>query len=231
MKEIALESLGLNEKQSKVYLANLQLGSSLVHEIASFANMNRTSTYDILHSLERHGFVSQALSSGRRYYQALEPKKLLGLVREKEMLVRGALPELTGLAESATRRPKVEVFVGYNGVKSLFEDILRHARTLYSISSKKQVVRLFKYVFPHFVEERKRKGIKAKLILDDEPLDPDAEYKIINKRLKVATWFYNNRIALISLEKNEPVGVLIHEKNFYHMQRVMFDMLWDALPD
>lgn len=231
MKEDALRSLGLNEKQCRVYLASLRLGPSLVQSVAAHAKMNRTSTYDILHSLERLGFVSYSLTGGKRYYQALAPKKLLGIAREKEMLLRKALPELDAIAQSVVKKPKIEVYVGYNGIKSLFEDILRNATTLYSLASKKQLVRLFKFAFPHFVEERVRRGIKARLIIDDVPLSPDAEYRILKARLRTAMWLYNGRIVLISLEEREPVGILIHERNFYHMQRILFDIIWQSLPD
>ena len=57
MKEEALRGIGLNEKEIVVYLANLQLGSALVHEIANRARLNRTSVYDILSGLEKKGFV------------------------------------------------------------------------------------------------------------------------------------------------------------------------------
>lgn len=231
MKEDALRSLGLNEKQANVYLASLRLGPAVVQDIAAQARMNRTSTYDLLHGLERLGFVSYTLTGGKRHYQALAPKSLLGIVREKELLVKKALPELDAIAESVVKKPKIEVYVGYNGIKSLFEDILRNATTLYSISSKKGLVKLFKFAFPHFVDERIRKGIKAKLILDDAPLASDAEYRILKRPLKIAMWFYNERLVLISLEEREPVGVLIHEKNFYHMQKILFDILWDSLPE
>ncbi len=51
MKEEALRSLGLTDKEIKVYLASLQLGVSLVQKIASTAGLNRTSAYDLLKSL------------------------------------------------------------------------------------------------------------------------------------------------------------------------------------
>ena len=81
MKEEALKELGLNAKETAVYLANLRLGSSLVQDIAHSAGLNRTSTYDLLSSLEKKGFVSYTITSWKRYYQATTPNKILDLLK------------------------------------------------------------------------------------------------------------------------------------------------------
>lgn len=88
MKEEILRSLGLNNKEVKIYLANLQIGSNLVQKIANFANLNRTSAYDLLKSLEQKGFVSYTIKSGKKYYQAVDPKKIIDLLKEKELMIK-----------------------------------------------------------------------------------------------------------------------------------------------
>ena len=72
MKEEALFGMGLNKKEVEIYLANLRIGSAVVQDIAKQAGINRTASYDILASLERKGFVSYTISSGKRYYQATQ---------------------------------------------------------------------------------------------------------------------------------------------------------------
>lgn len=229
MKEEALSALGLNDKEIAVYLANLQLGSALVQDIARYAKLNRTSTYDVLTSLERLGFVSYTITSGKRYYQATNPQKLLDLLKEKESLVKKALPELTSIMEFVAKKPRVEVYVSINGLKSIFEDILRDCDSFLCIASKKHLSRLFKYYFPHFVERRIENGIKVKIISDDIPYDKKAPYKLIKQEIKTATWIYNGKIAMVSLEEKEPIGIIIQEKNFYETQKVMFELLWENL--
>ena len=98
MKEEILKSLGLSDKEIKIYLSNLQLGSNLVQEIANFAELNRTSTYDLLKSLEKKGFVSYTIQSGKKFYQATKPNKLLDMLREREELVKKILPELNSIS-------------------------------------------------------------------------------------------------------------------------------------
>ena len=100
MKEEILRSLGLSDKEIKIYLASLQLGSSLVQNIANFAELNRTSAYDLLKSLEQKGFVSYTIQSGKRLYQATQPNKIIDMLKEREELVKKILPELNTLSGS-----------------------------------------------------------------------------------------------------------------------------------
>ena len=34
---------------------------------------------------------------------------------------------------------------------------------------------------------------------------------------------------MISLEKKEPIGILIQEKNFFETQKIIFNVLWKHL--
>lgn len=229
MKEEVLKFLGLTDKEIKIYLAILQLGSSPVQTIANFAKLNRTSTYDLLKSLEQKGFVSYTIQSGKKFYQATPPNKIIPMLKEKEAQIKKILPELNSLFASTTQRPNVEVYMGKNGIKTIFEQILQEAKEFSCISSKEQLLKLFEFYLPHFVVRRKKKGIKVRLIIDAQPIDKTAPYKLIHKKIKTATWLYNKKIVMISLEEKEPMGILIHEKNFYETHQMMFDILWESL--
>jgi len=229
MEKEALKAAGLNDKQIDVYLASLQLGSALVHDISKFAKLNRTSAYDILSSLERAGFVSYTIISGKKYYQATSPQKLLSLLKEKEELVKKALPELNKIMGVIAKKPKIEVYTGIDGLKSIFEDILGESDSFLCIASKKQLFKLFKYYFPNFVKRRIKNRIKVRIISNSIPYDKKAPYKLIKQGIKTATWVYNGKIAMVSLEEKEPIGILIQERNFYETQKLLFDLLWENL--
>ncbi|MDP2926507.1 MAG: helix-turn-helix domain-containing protein [Nanoarchaeota archaeon] len=229
MKEEILKSLGLSDKEIKIYLASLQLGSNLVQKIANFAGLNRTSAYDLLKSLEQKGFVSYTIQSGKKFYQAAQPNKLIEIIKEREILIEKILPELNSLSASVVTRPNVEVYTGKEGIKSIFENILQESKSFSCIASKEQLLKLFEYYFPHFVNRRKKKNIKVRIISETQPFDKTAPYKLINKKIKTATWLYDGKIAMVSLEDKEPIGILINEKNFYETHKMMFDLLWDSL--
>ena len=175
------------------------------------------------------GFVSYTIQSGKRFYQATKPKKLIGMLKEKEALVRKILPELDALSGSVGKQPNVEVYTGKDGLKSVFENILSEARSFSCIASKEQMLKLFQYYLPHFVDRRKKAGIKVRIISEGQPLDKKAPYKLIKNKIKTATWLYNGKIAMVSLEEKEPMGILINEKNFYETHKMIFDLLWESL--
>jgi len=229
MKEEILKSLGLSDKEIRLYLTSLQLGSSLVQNIANIAGLNRTSTYDLLKSLEQKGFVSYIIQSGKKFYQATQPNKIIDILKEREELVKKILPELNSLSESVGKRPNVEVYTGKEGLKTIFEGILLESKSFSCIASKNQLFKMFEFYFPHFVDRRKKKGIKVRVISEVQPFDKTAPYKIIKKKIKTATWLYDGKIAMISLEEKEPIGILINEKNFYETHQMMFDLLWENL--
>ena len=56
--EFKLKELGLAEKEAKVFLASLELGSSAVQEIAKKAEINRATTYVIIEKLMKKGLMS-----------------------------------------------------------------------------------------------------------------------------------------------------------------------------
>jgi len=50
-----LQKLGLSDKESKVYLASLELGPAPIAAIAKQASVNRPTTYVIIESLIKKG--------------------------------------------------------------------------------------------------------------------------------------------------------------------------------
>ncbi|OHE33815.1 MAG: hypothetical protein A3J94_16070 [Syntrophus sp. RIFOXYC2_FULL_54_9] len=53
-----LEHLGLSDKESKVYLAALELGPTPVQDISHKAHVNRATTYVMIESLSARGLMS-----------------------------------------------------------------------------------------------------------------------------------------------------------------------------
>ena len=56
-----LQKLGLSDKEASVYLAMLELGPSVVSDIAKKANINRSTVYVVLEFLKKRGIPSQLI--------------------------------------------------------------------------------------------------------------------------------------------------------------------------
>lgn len=129
--EHELQSIGLSEKEAKVYLAALELGEATAQSIAAKAVVSRPNTYVMIESLGRRGLLSEVVRGSRRYFSPTAPEKLLQLisdqrqqVQEKENRIKGILPDLLRLTDAAASVPAVRQLAGTDIWTELQQDIL-----------------------------------------------------------------------------------------------------------
>jgi sugar-specific transcriptional regulator TrmB len=71
-----LIEIGLTEKEARVYLAALELGSATAQQIAAKATVERPSTYLAIEALKKKGLVSDTKSGKKIIFKAGDPKLL-----------------------------------------------------------------------------------------------------------------------------------------------------------
>lgn len=62
----SLESLGLNEKEAKVYTALLQLGRVSAYSVSEKSGLKKPTTYVVLGELVKKGLVSKEVPRSRK---------------------------------------------------------------------------------------------------------------------------------------------------------------------
>ena len=72
-----LNEIGFSEKESKIYLALLELEQATANEVARKADINRTSAYDVLDMLIKRGVVSKYKKKGHTFFTVSDPRKLI----------------------------------------------------------------------------------------------------------------------------------------------------------
>jgi sugar-specific transcriptional regulator TrmB len=224
-----LEPIGLNVTETKLYKTLLGTGCTTVNIIANHTQVNRPTVYEILKKMETKGVVSTSIQNGKLHYEAMPPKRLLTILREKENAFSRTIPLLEALIKEKIEKPQIETFVGNEGMKILFEQILEEATSFYCVAANKYLFEIFKYYLPTFVKRRIKKGIKVKLITDKIPFDKNAPYKILPSPIKTATWIYEGTVIMISLNQKTLIGVRIKEKNIYETQKLFFETIWESL--
>src|SRR3989344_5817490 len=90
----SLHKIGLSDGETKVYLALLKLGSVPVSKLKEETHLHRTTIYDFVEKLLNKGLVTYVVKTGVKYYNAVNPEKLLEYVKEKEETVLDVLPHL-----------------------------------------------------------------------------------------------------------------------------------------
>jgi sugar-specific transcriptional regulator TrmB len=105
-----LQNYGFSEKEAKVYLTCLELGSSLASTIARRAELNRGTTYSILEDFKRQGTASETIKDEVKYFSVLSPEILFKREEEKYEKMKSGLPDLLALTEKLGTRPKTQSF-------------------------------------------------------------------------------------------------------------------------
>jgi sugar-specific transcriptional regulator TrmB len=228
----SLEKFGLSNNESKIYLAVLELGLTKVNEISRKTGIVRETTYGIINSLIKKGLISYVIKSGIKHFEASDPSKLKQILKEKEEIIQNILPSLNELKKSTPSKPKVEFYEGKDGMKTVIEDLLTANKEILAISSTKGLRQLFEFYFPGAVKRREELGIKVRMLSDDPPFSRKLlQSKKLPKNFEfnTATWIYNKKVAMISLNNKEPIGIVIEDEEINKTQRNTFELLWKLI--
>ncbi len=235
-----LEKFGLSEKEAKIYLACLELDDAVASDLALKSNLPRTLVYDLLERLIDLGLVSYAIKNNRKYFRAASPHELLRILQEKERAVLEILPDLEKLQKmKGVKRPKVEIYEGKEGMKTVMNDILRSGvKEFVAYGSSKSSFP----VIPAFMNEwharRAKQKVYMRVLYNDSPeararvkqfihTFKHAEYRFmpIKVHSPTATLIYGNRVVLQSWT-GEPFSVMIENEEMAQNQKRYFEELW-----
>lgn len=125
--ESTLREIGLTEYESKVYSALLNLGTASSGKILEESSLRTGKIYDILNSLKKKGFVSEVVVNGVKKYSPAPPERMLDYLKVKENKIKdeqanvqAILPAIMEKINSKKEGIKVEVYTGFEGLKSAF---------------------------------------------------------------------------------------------------------------
>src|SRR4030042_3282975 len=119
-----LQELGLTQRESKVYLALLELGSTTTGPIIKRSEVPNSKIYEILESLQNKGLVSWITKGKTKYFQATSPKHLLSLLKDKERRLEDVLPELEMKQKLSQSQKSVELFEGVKAIRSMLQGLI-----------------------------------------------------------------------------------------------------------
>lgn len=96
-----IEQLGFTAKEAKVYLAALHLGEAHISDIAEKVKMPRSSVQVIADKLNKEGLLNFYVMRRYKYWVAANPEHLLTRLKQREEMMREALPTLTALKKES----------------------------------------------------------------------------------------------------------------------------------
>ena len=241
-----LGKIGLKEKEAKVYIALLKEGSSLANSLAKKTNILRSSIYDYLDVLLDKGFVSYTIISGKKYFQAVSPQKILDNFEEEkrreEETLKQIIPELSKLQGLAEKKAKVEVFEGKEGMKTVMSYILKEKpKEILIYGSSGVSYKLLPFFMEHWHKERIKLKIPIRIIYNQvqesrERIKKGPSLKLAKIKFfpikdvsLTGTIIYSNK-ALITIWNIEmPLAISIDSKDIAKNYKDNFEILWKTV--
>ncbi|MCX6706526.1 MAG: hypothetical protein NT001_00065, partial [Candidatus Woesearchaeota archaeon] len=230
-----LEDSGLTNTESRVYLMLLKSGSSLAGRITQETGIHRRSVYDALERLIEKGLVSYIKTNNRKHFQAEDPKRLADILKEKENTLSIIMPELEAMRNFIPEAKETAFYKGKFALRAIFNDQIDEGKEILVVGGSENVNEIMGYYFMHYDKERKKKGIKVRIIFRESARETDyvktiplADIRFLPDKSSspLAINIYGDKTAMI-LWTQEPIGILIKEKTVAEGYRRYFEVLWE----
>ncbi len=239
-----LEKLGFSSKQGVVYVALLALGRGTAAEIGAKTGINRTTVYDIAVELERLGLITTVAHTKKKTYRAELPEKLpIILEKQAERLhdmarqSESVVSMLQTVVAKTPTRPKIKIYEGEQGIKSLYDASLLCKTSIRSFLNAEKLEEFDPEYIHGYFERRAKKNISIQGILSDSP--ESRSYQSRSKELLrdirlvpvekmnivPEVYIYDDVVAVFSIK--ERLGVSIESKDIAEAFRKLYDLAWE----
>jgi len=240
-----LLEFGLQENESKVYLASLSLGPTTILKLSKQSEVKRTTVYEVIDSLEKKGLIKKEIHGFKTLYSPEHPEQLQNTLESKKLLLLKVLPELEGKFHLKGTESSIKYYEGLGGIKNIYNDILKDLKPhdfYYAISNIAEWQGLDEEFFmKNHVEKRAEMRINTKLIFTNSVLAQsrkkieknfNEEIKIILNNTNIHLDFVITPYKLVMFQLHEPlVALVIENKSMIIAQKEIFELLWNNLSD
>ena len=233
--------LGLTANETKVYITLLDLGTAQAGHVTEKSGVHRRNVYDALSRLMEKGLISFVIVNNKKLFSPVNPKRFLEIIEEKKFELENLkndfgklIPELE-LRTRLQEKHDVRFFKGVEGMKTVFEDIIRTGRDYIGYGPGHQLEKILKHYFKHFLNKRIKSKIRIRLIYDEVSRkvvkkNPLSELRYIPQEFSshAALRIYGDKVALLLLSEEEPLAIVIKNKPIADGYRKYFEVMWKA---
>jgi sugar-specific transcriptional regulator TrmB len=237
-----LQKIGLDKKESQVYLALLELGSANIGQIAKKSAVKRTTVYDILDSLKEKGLLGQTKQKNHTLFFAENPEKLERQIEEKKKIIQKVMPELLSITNRMEKKPKIKFFEGIAGIKEVYEDTLKYPDQELLAWATDDALKYFdaQYLWHEYVPARIKNRIWERTIApNNEQMRHVKSYDQKHLRqirfapegetlFEVEINLYGKKlIGIMAFE--EQIGLIIESEKIFNTLKSIFEINWKSL--
>ncbi|MDO8584336.1 MAG: helix-turn-helix domain-containing protein [bacterium] len=239
----SFQTVGLNEQESRFYVAALKLGKSPISRIAREAGLNRSSSYAVIRALAQRGLVSRVKESNGLIIIPISPTRLLDIHKEQQATLESQVDYLQRLFAFIPLEPGVQLHEGKEGLKTVLNSILNEAKEICVFGDGDAFRKMIPGWGENYSKRRSAQKIQTRLLLKATPetigaakylrsseVDDKKGYskiRLLPESLGIKGGFdvYNNKVVLYSFEERN-VAVIVESKMISSMMKAIFEMLW-----
>jgi sugar-specific transcriptional regulator TrmB len=240
MNVTTLEQFGLTRSQAKAYMALVRCGSLTPPALAKLIGESRTNSYMVLDRLVELGLAKKLEKNNKFSYHVENPialeklaVKARNIALEKEKEIKDAMPTLLNYFYTYSEQPGVRFFQGKDGIKEIYDDVLRTGQTVYLLRSlyDQDLMTLDFYI--KYKARRAKLGIKTVMLSpsnDKKAWNPatDERYNLDRIQLPPGSYtgsvelsIYGDKTSLISFG-TEAIGTIIESPQIAEAMRQLF---------
>ena len=243
METKVLQEIGLTSGEIKVYLALLKIGESSTGAIAKESQVSRSKLYLILDKLSKKGLVSHVLKGKITYFKAMEPKRILNYMDEKNSEFNKKRVEIETFIkkfgeQKSKDKTEATLFSGIKSIKNFYLNLLdelSQGEIYYVLGAtygeNKPGVKEF---FENYHNQRAKKKIKLKMLANHDTKEKLVKTTYLNAEIRflpqyllsnMIVVFYKNKSFIFFLS-DEPVGFLMKNQEITKGFKSYFEAFW-----
>jgi len=234
METSSLERIGLTRNESIIYISLLKLGLTGAQNLVKESELHRSRVYDCLESLQRKGLVSYVVKDYKKYFQAVEPEKLLDYIDEQKEAINQILPKLKKMEGMKKEEISASVYKGKEGLKTILSEMLKEGADIRVLGAKGFIFSELVHFIPNFERQRLKKKIKCIYLWDSKSAEkarkkePLVGGKILPKGYDSdgVVSIFGNKIAIVLWKEKYPSGFMIENKAIADSFRKWFELIY-----
>jgi sugar-specific transcriptional regulator TrmB len=250
MNLLDLGKIGLTDGEIKLYDALLELGECTLTNLAKESGVSQSKVYNVANRLIKKGLVSSVKQDGVIHFSAANPRRIIDFVHAKkdelireENLAEQMLPFILSKYNNSKKDTSVEVFSGWEGMKTVYWDIgenMKKGDKNYVLGASQgknseQADTFFSQYYKGVVE---KKGYSVSIIFNEDIRKNKERTKYYSKNenhkvkyLYQDTFteinFYKDTVLFVMLFSN-PLVIRIRNKEAADSFKQFFESMWKA---
>lgn len=247
IQDILIE-IGLKHNEAKIYLTLLWIGTTHAGRLVLETKLPKATVYDTLESLEKKWLIHSYIHAKTTKYTAEDPEYIVHILekqskelKKKQQQFATILPELYGIRNEHFQVPKIRMYQGMEGMKTVLDDTLSAHEIIYTYVNVQDMETYFKAINDPYAQKRVEHNIKKRVFVEDTPWSRDFLKKYIGMKVSEVKFLpaskifhlemniYDNKVTYLTYRDREPIGIIIEDRDIYEVQRALFETLWSMI--